>query len=155
MNLNRLSAGIFTSVIVLGSLGVVAVNSQSVNAQAINNIRQELARKEVIASGSFVTVDRGHPTSGNARIVSENGQRYLEFDQRFRTVGGPDVRVILSRTQVVPVNVNEQDYITLAPLESVNGTQRYVIPANVNLDEFPSVAIWCRQFNVTFGYAAF
>jgi hypothetical protein len=51
------------------------------------------------------------------------------------------------------VNVEEADYVTLAPLESFDGAQRYEIPATINPSDFKSVGIWCRQFNVTFGYA--
>ncbi|MEO1187371.1 MAG: DM13 domain-containing protein [Cyanobacteria bacterium J06636_27] len=27
------------------------------------------------------------------------------------------------------------------------------MPANFDLDDFKSVAIWCEEFNVTFGFA--
>ena len=43
--------------------------------------------------------------------------------------------------------------MSLAPLKGFSGAQRYEIPDNVNLDDYEAVAIWCRKFNVTFGYA--
>jgi hypothetical protein len=89
-----------------------------------------------------------------ATIIEENGQRYLVFNEDFTTAEGPDVQVVLHRESEVPVQLQEENYMTIAPLASMNGTQRYVLPDELNLDEFKAVSIWCRQFNVSFGYAA-
>lgn len=107
----------------------------------------------VIASGNFVTVEQDHPTAGKATIIEENGQKYLEFDSNFTTARGPAVKVVLHRNGNVPVNLRQQDYITIASLQSFDGKQRYALPADINLDKYQSVAIWCQRFNVTFGYA--
>ncbi|HHP7230306.1 MAG TPA: DM13 domain-containing protein [Xenococcaceae cyanobacterium] len=118
-----------------------------------SNYAQLPETADVIASGNFVTVEQDHPTTGQATIIEENGQRYLEFDSDFTTAQGPAVKVVLHRSNSVPVNLQEADYITIAPLQSFDGQQRYPLPADLNLDEYQSVAIWCEQFNVTFGYA--
>jgi hypothetical protein len=44
--------------------------------------------------------------------------------------------------------------LTRGDLQSTDGSQRYEIPADVDIDAFKSAVIWCRQFNVTFGFAA-
>jgi hypothetical protein len=104
--------------------------------------------------GQFVTVEQEKPTTGTARIVTaDNGDNYLEFDAAFTTATGPDVAVVLYNAPEVPVNLDEADYVTIAPLESFEGAQRYVIPAEIDLSNFEAVGIWCREFNVTFGYA--
>ncbi|MBF2072531.1 MAG: DM13 domain-containing protein [Synechococcales cyanobacterium C42_A2020_086] len=121
---------------------------------------QELSQGfQVVASGSFVSGE--HPTQGSVRILEENGQRYIELGNDFQTNRGPDLFVILHRspdvigTTVAPTHsINEGEYVTIAPLESVNGQQRYPIPIEVNLADYQSVAIWCRQFNATFGAAS-
>ncbi|PSR17234.1 electron transfer flavoprotein [filamentous cyanobacterium CCP3] len=105
------------------------------------------------ATGQFVTVDQDHATTGTARIVSASGQQYLEFDAAFDTARGPAVEVILYKGAAVPVNIAEGDYVTLAPLQRFSGAQRYQIPQGVNVSDYQTVGIWCRQFNVTFGYA--
>lgn len=105
-------------------------------------------------SGNFVTASRNYPTRGRANIVQENGRYYLEFNSAFTTTNAPDIVVILYRGKQVPPKIAEASYITLAPLQRVNGAQRYAIPSNVNIQDFSSVAIWCRQFNITFGYAS-
>lgn len=104
------------------------------------------------SGGSFVAAE--HPTKGTARIVTENGKRYLEFDRAFKSDQGPDLYVILHRAAAVPKGgLKEQDYVTLSRLQKVSGAQRYAIPKNLDLANYRSVAIWCRMFNATFGYA--
>ncbi|MEO1068161.1 MAG: DM13 domain-containing protein [Cyanobacteria bacterium J06638_6] len=105
-------------------------------------------------AGQFVTVEQEKATTGTASIVTaDNGDNYLEFDAAFSTATGPDVTVVLYNAPVVPVNLDEADYVTLAPLESFEGAQSYIIPAEIDLSNFEAVGIWCREFNVTFGYA--
>ena len=152
MKFNRLASGALASVVLFGSIGTAVINPEASLAKPSANSTQPTTQT-VLARGSFVNVEQGHPTSGAVRIVTENEQRYLEFEQGFKTTNGPDVKVILHRDSIVPLNVNEQDYITLAPIQSLSGAQRYALPADLNLEQFQSVAIWCEQFNVTFGYA--
>lgn len=109
--------------------------------------------KTLLTSGQFVTVDQSHATTGTARIVEKNGQRLLEFDGAFDTARGPAVQVVLYTGNSVPVSLAEGDYVVIDDLKSFEGSQGYVLPADINLDNYGSVAIWCAEFNVTFGYA--
>ncbi|WP_258040608.1 DM13 domain-containing protein [Pseudanabaena sp. BC1403] len=110
-------------------------------------------------SGSFISAE--HTTNGKAKIVQENGTYFIELDEAFKTSeNGPDLFVILHRSPNI-LNISkppdfaiaENDYALIAPLKSFNGKQRYEIPNNVQPDRFKSVAIWCRKFNATFGFA--
>jgi Electron transfer DM13 len=101
-----------------------------------------------------------HPTSGSVQILTENGQRFIELGGDFQTEQGPDLFVILHRnndvigsTEPPAYSINTADYQEIAPLKTIAGTQRYPIPDSVNLADYQSVAIWCRQFNATFGAA--
>ncbi|MDJ0618773.1 MAG: DM13 domain-containing protein [Calothrix sp. MO_192.B10] len=106
------------------------------------------------ASGSGIFQDGEHPTTGTVKVTTENGQSYLEFGANFQTDSGPDLFVILHRDKTLPIyGIKEADYTSIAPLKKTSGTQRYAIPEGVDLKQFQSVAIWCRQFNATFGYA--
>lgn len=113
----------------------------------------------ILSSGSFVSGE--HPTQGTAQVVTRNNQRYLQLDQSFVTSSlGPDLVVILHRladvigsTTPPAFAIKEGDYVLLAPLTSYTGAQSYPIPDSINLDDFKSAAIWCRQFNATFGAA--
>ncbi|MBE9160581.1 DM13 domain-containing protein [Nodosilinea sp. LEGE 06152] len=117
------------------------------------------AEPSVIKSGSFVSGE--HETSGGARIIDDGGQFVLELDETFQTSSmGPDLVVVLHRsddvissTEPPAFPLQESDYVVLAELESFSGIQRYAIPADINLDDYQSAAIWCRRFNATFGAA--
>ena len=103
-------------------------------------------------SGMFVAAE--HPTQGAVSIIKENGRRYLVFDKTFKSDMGPDLYVILHRAAILPKGgLKKQDYATIGRLQKVSGTQRYAIPNNINLANYRTVAVWCRSFNATFGYA--
>jgi hypothetical protein len=131
----------------------------SASAKPSPSSTQPVAQKPT-QSGTFVGAE--HPTQGSAQILTENGKNYLEFDENFKTDNGPDLVVILHRasdiksiSQPPAYSLKEGDYVILAALKQVSGTQRYAIPDNVNLTDYNSAAVWCRQFNATFGYASF
>ncbi|MDJ0634446.1 MAG: DM13 domain-containing protein [Xenococcaceae cyanobacterium MO_188.B29] len=150
MKSNHLKALGLTSALLLTSIGGVLI-APSVKANPLRESTPLVATKITNAT-SFVSVG-GHKTNGKVKIVSENGQRYLEFDQGFTTDNGPALKVVLHRSNSVGASIAEGDYIAIAPLNSFKGTQRYLIPNNLDLSDYSSVAIWCQQFNVTFGYA--
>jgi len=39
-------------------------------------------------------------------------------------------------------------FIDLGGLRAFKGSQKYKVPAGVDLTQFPSVVIWCQQFSV-------
>lgn len=147
------TVGIASVVLLNTVIGEVAF-SPVASALPAPAVAENIAQNNLLASGSFLTVEQDHPTEGTARIINENGKRYLEFDGAFTTAQGPDVNVILHRNNSIPVNVKEGEYITLAALQSFEGSQRYLLPDDLDIGEFKSVGIWCREFNVTFGYAS-
>ena len=106
-----------------------------------------------LASGTFVAGEK--PTTGKARIVTEDGHRYLEIDAAFSTSDqGPDLHVLLDTPERPPQTYqNLGSVINLGRLQDYNGAQRYPIPDTVDLSSFKSVVIWCRMANATFGYA--
>ncbi len=135
-----------------------AASSATASAPAAST---EMAQGEakLLRSGSFVTGE--HETTGTAQIVERAGKRVLELDAAFATTAGPDLVVILHRsadvigsTQSPAHSIQPSDWLLLAPLQQSSGAQSYEIPDTVNLDEFQSAAIWCRQFNATFGAAS-
>ncbi|EAW33298.1 DM13 domain-containing protein [Lyngbya sp. PCC 8106] len=154
MILNTLKTVSIAAVVLLNvGISEVAFTSVAAALPAANSTEMT-AQNNLLASGSFVTVEQDHPTEGTARIVNENGKRYLEFDSAFTTAQGPDVNIIFHQKNSVPVNLKEGEYITLTSLQSFEGSQRYLLPDNLDLSQYKSVGIWCRKFNVTFGYAS-
>ncbi len=115
---------------------------------------------DVIKSGTFVSGEKN--TSGTARIISSDGQLFVELDETFQTSSmGPDLVVVLHQSEDVigsaeppAFPLQEGSYVSLGELESFSGAQRYAIAADIDLDAYPSVVIWCRRFNATFGAAS-
>lgn len=126
-----------------------SVTSTEVNAVVGQN--QSVA----IMSGTFLAAEK--PTTGVARIVRQNGHRYLELDSAFSTSDqGPDLHVLLEPSQKPPQAYQNQQsgsYVNLGKLHKFKGTQRYPIPDAIDLSNFKSVSVWCRMANATFGYA--
>ena len=102
-------------------------------------------------ASQFIGVE--HPITGKFQIIEENGTKYLEIGQDFQSDRGSDLKVILHKSSIVKQSIQEGDYVNLGALKSFSGSQRYLIPTEINLDEYRSVAIWCEKFNATFGYA--
>ncbi|PSB03046.1 DM13 domain-containing protein [Merismopedia glauca] len=137
---------------------LVAIAFCLVACQAQSDTQTPLGTSSPVASTSTKSqnqgafIGQGHSTTGNTKIVTENGQKYLLLDSGFSTDNGPDLFVILHKS-VPPQDYDAKNYVNLGKLEKTSGSQKYSIPANINPQDFRSVAIWCRQFNVTFGYA--
>ncbi len=87
--------------------GVLIAPSVKANSLRLRESSQLVAVKTTSAQ-SFVSVV-GHKTTGQVKIVSENGQRYLEFDRTFATENGPDLKVVLHRNNSVGASIAEGD----------------------------------------------
>ncbi|MGB6517761.1 MAG: DM13 domain-containing protein [Candidatus Cybelea sp.] len=106
-----------------------------------------------LESGTLVAA--AHDTAGTVTIYRlDSGDRVLRLTD-FHTSNGPDVHVYLSSAAKVNSNgdVTSGKYLDLGTLKGNIGNQNYEIPANVDLNEFHSVSIWCARFHVNFGAA--
>ena len=138
-----------------GYLSEAIANPPSVNDREANASMEAQSESEAMMSGTFVAAEQ--PTTGTARIVTENGQRYLELDSGFSTNEGPDLHVLLDTAETPPQQYDESQasrYVNLGSLQELSGSQRYPIPDVVDASNFSSVVIWCRMANATFGYAS-
>ena len=88
----------------------------------------------------------GKSTSGTVEVYENDGEHTLAFSD-FKTGNGPDIRVYLS------VNQKGDEFINLGDLRAVEGSFTYEIPANVDLEKYDHVLIWCDDFSLLFGYA--
>jgi hypothetical protein len=121
---------------------------------AATDVDEDIAVTEIetIFTGDFI--DRSHPTSGRADVLNDGtSQRFLRFEE-FETDNGPDLNVYLS-TAPPGADAGEFDdnFVDLGDLKGNIGTQNYEIPADVDLNEFSTVVIWCVRFGVAFGAA--
>ncbi|MEM9745170.1 MAG: DM13 domain-containing protein [Actinomycetota bacterium] len=106
------------------------------------------AQPEVVTefTGQFSGTSR-YDVSGDAVVLGNGtGQRFLRFEN-FESNNGPDLNVYL-------VNPDDpSDFIDLGDLKGNIGDQNYEIPADVDLDRYSQVSIWCVRFSVGFGTA--
>ena len=124
--------------------------------EAIPSAEPTPAEPIVLSSGQFISHE--HSTTGEVRILQlADGTRVLRIEG-LETSDGPDLKVWLSDQPVIDgVDgwgvFDDGAYASLGDLKGNLGDQNYVIPADVDLDVFSSVSIWCERFAVSFGAA--
>ncbi len=107
----------------------------------------------VLVSGNFHGV--AHETKGVATIYElPGGKKVLRFSE-FETSNGPDVQVYLVAAEDAndSETVTNAGFIHIGALKGNIGDQNYDLPADVDLDKYKAVTVWCRRFGVNFGTA--
>lgn len=107
----------------------------------------------ILSQGRFHAV--AHGTKGLATIYQlPDGKRVLRLTE-FETSNGPDVQVYLVAAADATDNgtVNKAGFIHLGALKGNIGDQNYDVPADLDLNTYQSITIWCRRFGVNFGTA--
>jgi hypothetical protein len=108
---------------------------------------------KTVASGSFHSV--AHETKGMAAIYQlPDGKKTLRLSD-FQTSNGPDVQVYLVAAPDATDDdtVKRAGFLPVGALKGNLGDQNYELPADVDLNKYRSVTIWCRRFGVNFGTA--
>lgn len=102
-----------------------------------------------VATGTFIHAKPSDPVHwGRGKVSVYERTVFLEPD--FEVGPGPAYHVYL----VPKANVRDEAavkdamYIDLGRLRAFKGSQRYSIPAGVDLKNYPSVVIWCERFGV-------
>ena len=109
------------------------------------------ANTKLLSQGSFSSY--AHETRGSALISEVEGKLILSLKD-FTTSNGPDVHVYLVKgDNPDQSSVNKSGFLDLGVIKGNQGNQNYELPAGTNLDEYGSVAIWCKRFSVDFGGA--
>jgi hypothetical protein len=97
-----------------------------------------------------------HETKGIASIYQlADGNRTLRLTE-FETSNGPDVHVYLATAEIEKGSdaIKQAGFVDLGSMKGNKGDQNYEIPADVDLNKFKNVTIWCARFGVNFGQAA-
>jgi Electron transfer DM13 len=97
-----------------------------------------------------------HQTSGRATVYkNSDGARYVRLTD-FTTSNGPDVHVVLARSddpQLEAKVVTGLDDVELGSLKGNQGDQNYDLPPSADLDKYRAVVIYCERFHAVFGVA--
>jgi len=108
------------------------------------------AHADVAGHGSWIGKQKS--IEGAWQIENRNGQTVIKFSNSFQTNRGPDLKLFLSKRDISKVNgKNAADGIFLSKLKSNKGSQEYVIPGDINLNDYASLLIYCEQFSVLWG----
>lgn len=109
----------------------------------------EADRSPLIASGTFIQVNPSDPFHyGKGKVSVYERTAFLEAD--FEVGPGPAYHVYLVPNANVrnELAVKDAMFVDLGGLRAFKGSQRYPIPAGVDLKKYPSIVIWCERFGV-------
>jgi hypothetical protein len=109
----------------------------------------EADRSPLIATGTFIHANPSDPVHwGKGKVSVYERTVFLESD--FEVGPGPAYHVYLVPKASVRTHgdVKETKFVDLGGLRAFKGSQRYPIPAGVDLKDYPSVVIWCERFSV-------
>jgi len=109
----------------------------------------EADKTKPVAAGTFIHANPSDPVHWGKGAVSVY-QRAVFLEPDFQVGPGPAFHVYLVPKADIRTNSDLGDamFIDLGGLRAFKGSQRYVIPAGVELKNYQSVIIWCRQFSV-------
>lgn len=109
----------------------------------------EADRSPLVANGTFIHADPSDPVHyGSGKVSVYEKAVFLESD--FKVGPGPKYHVYLVPKANVrkAEDVKDSMFVDLGRLRAFEGSQRYAIPAGVDLKQYPSVVIWCEAFGV-------
>lgn len=109
----------------------------------------EADRSQLVATGTFIHANPSDPIHyGKGKVSVYQRTVFLESD--FEVGPGPAYHVYLVPNANVrnEAAVKDSMYVDLGGLRAFKGSQRYPIPAGVDLKKYPSVVIWCERFGV-------
>jgi hypothetical protein len=109
----------------------------------------EADRSALVATGTFIHANPSDPVHwGKGKVSVYERTVFLEPD--FEVGPGPKYHVYLAPKPSVrrEADVKDSMFIDLGRLRAFKGSQRYTVPAGVDLKKYPSVVIWCEQFSV-------
>ena len=116
--------------------------------KAIDKLTQAEASK-LVAKGQFIHANPSDPIHyGKGGVSVYEGVVFLHED--FEVGPGPAFHVYL----VPKANIRDAGEVTgtmfvdIGGLRAFRGSQKYPVPAGVDLTKFPSVVIWCERFSV-------
>ena len=103
--------------------------------------------EEQVRSGQF-TGASNHVTTGTASIIREGDRYVVVLGDDFTLDGAPDPKVGFGTSGEYDIKSQ------LAHLQSNTGSQRYDVPAGLNIESYNELYIWCEKYSVPLGVAA-
>lgn len=106
-------------------------------------------KTNLVAQGTFIHANPSDPIhygSGGVAVY----EQVLHLDMDFEVGPGPAFHVYLVPKAEIrdSSDVKQTMFVDLGKLRAFKGSQNYTIPAGIDLENYPSVVIWCAQFGV-------
>ena len=122
--------------IIIPAIAVIAFSS---NASALN------------AKGKFKK--KSHKIKGAWALVEIEDKQVLAFHDNFKTKGGTELKIVLSKKSIRSLSKNPtfEAPLTLSAIRSNEGDQNYVVPSHINLEDYQSIVLHSEADNVLFG----
>ena len=102
-------------------------------------------------SGTFEK--KAKKINGSWTLTHVDGQQVIRFNDDFNTKNGPDLKIFLSKKPIADLKKRPTfiDPANLGFIDSIKGGQEYIVPDNINLDDYESILIHCEKFNILWG----
>jgi electron transfer DM13 len=116
---------------------------------AADQLTEADRRGPVVAEGKFIHANPSDPVHwGRGSVTVRQDSIYLGSD--FEVGPGPKFHVYLVPKASLRKSgdLAGEMFVDLGRLRAFKGSQRYAIPAGLDLAKFQSVIVWCEQFSV-------
>ncbi len=139
---------LFLSAVTVFSLGTVCTHAFA-DHHASTVHKTTISKTE--ATSAFVK--KRYSIKGDWTVVDDNGVETIKFSQSFKTKGGPDLKVYLSKMPMAELGKDNaaQTALSIGVLKSNKGEQLYTLPDGISLSDYKSVIIYCASFSVLWG----
>ncbi|QEE16280.1 DM13 domain-containing protein [Promethearchaeum syntrophicum] len=116
---------------------------------------QSVVSGTILSERTLIDMDSSHKGSGTVHVVEIDSDTIELQYINVEITNGPDLFVYLSKTESFshtddPIGT----FVNLGELTYNSGNFTYTIQSSVQLDDYHSVVIYCRQYSVIFAYAA-
>ena len=94
-----------------------------------------------------------HKVKGTWFLLEVEGQQVISFSKSFKTKEGPALEILLSKKSIDDLDNSPTftDAIAFARLKNASGEQHYVLPAEINIEDYESLVIHCGKNNLIWG----
>src|SRR5262245_24850949 len=116
---------------------------------AADQLSEADRRRPIVAVGQFIHANPSDPIHwGKGSVTVRQDSVFLGSD--FEVGPGPKFHVYLVPKAPIRTSgdLSGQMFVDLGRLRAFKGSQRYAIPAGLDLAKFQSVIIWCEQLSV-------
>ena len=98
-------------------------------------------------------IPKTYNLSGGWSIKNDQEGLYLELDENFATVAGPDVKLFLTQKNLRKITDREMvaDHgLFIQDMISAKGAQRYKLPVQ-SLSDYQAIVFHCERYSVVWG----